>query len=332
MKTYVTPLILIALSIVSTNLFSQKQENTKGKVFGKLYFDYYTETGAGNNASAMEVKRIYFGYKRNINEHLQAIIKLDIGNPLELPTKDHIKRYAYFKNAKIKYHKDKLTVNVGITDVLMIPVPEKYWGHRYINKAYTDRFKFSPKADIGANATYKFNDFFSVDLGIYNGEGYSKLQGDNTFRGGLGLSFMPLKGLLLRSYFDYAGKDTARSTLALFLGYKYKDKGVFGVEYNYQKNNSFLDKHDIFGYSLYGTWNFTEKWQFFARFDQFNSNKLTGETTPWDILGNGKAITTGIQYAVIQGVKTSLNFQNWMPEDASQSVRNFIYLNLEVKF
>jgi len=154
-------LMLIVFFVLSSGMVSaQEKEQGRGKVFGSLYMDAFTEFDNTNSKSAMEIRRAYFGYKYNYNEYFQAYLKLDIGSPLEFASGSSINRYAYFKNAGLKYHKKKLTVNMGITDVLMYKIQEKYWGHRYINKSFMDRYKFGPKADIGVNASWKFNKYW----------------------------------------------------------------------------------------------------------------------------------------------------------------------------
>jgi len=327
-----------SLSFILIGLFitiltqAQGKEFPKGKVFGTVYFDVYTEINKGESESAMEIRRAYFGYKYSYNENFQAYLKLDIGSPNDLSSSSLIRRYAYFKNAGLKYHKDNFTLNIGITDVLMYTVQEKYWGHRYINKSFMDRFKFGPKADIGLNANYKLNDFISLDFGFYNGEGYKNLQNDNSYRGGLGISIFPIKNLIIRTYGDYTQKTFSRYTGAIFMGYKYKNKGVFGAEYNYQANYKFHSNENLFGYSVFGSWNLNNKWQYFARFDQINSNILENEDNPWNLDHDGSAITTGFQYLIHKGIKASINYQDWVYYTSNLDGHKFLFINLEVKF
>lgn len=321
--------LLLTLNVLVN---AQQNEYPKGKFIGTVYFDTYTGVNKGENKSAMEIQRAYFGYKYNYNKYFEAYLKLDIGSPNDLSAYSLIRRYAYFKNAGVKYHKDKLTVNVGITNVLMYAIQEKYWGHRYIEKPYLDRFKFGPSADIGGNIAWKFNDFIAVDFGLYNGEGYKNLQNDNSYRGGFGISIMPFKHFLIRTYADYTHKSISRATGSIFLGYKYKDKGVFGVEYNYQTNYKFVSNQDIFGYSVYGSWNLNEKWQYFARYDKVNSNILDNETIPWNIGHDGSAITSGFQYEIIKGIKLSANYQDWIYYASNLDGNRYLFFNLEIKF
>ena len=55
--------------------------------------------------------------------------------------------------------------------------------------------------------------------------------------------------------------------MAGFVGYKFKDKFIGGVEYNYQFNYNYVDGQDRYGYSVYGSYYLFPKWQLFARFD-----------------------------------------------------------------
>jgi hypothetical protein len=324
-------LFIVSLLIISFRGYAQEKSSfPNGLLFGKIFFDAYTQTGAGENATAMEIRRVYLGYKYNYDENFQAYIKLDIGSPYDLSPVSRIRRYAFFKNAGMKYHKDKLTVNAGITDVFMFTTQEKYWGHRYVDKMYLDKYKFGPKADIGANVKWEFSEKFSIDFGLYNGEGYKYLQKDNTYRGGLGITYYPLKSLVTRFYFDYTEKVLPRITYSAFVGYKFQKKFVFGFEYNYQQNQTFLKDHNLFGFSTYATWNFNEKWSVFSRYDFLKSNEIT--QNPWNVLEDGQHFIGGFQYVIHKGIVVAVNYRDWHSDSNSKWNSGYIFMNFEVKF
>jgi len=322
---------MIALSI-STFSFSQGLETPKGKIFGSIYFDAFTEINSGYNKSGMEIKRAYFGYKYKLDKNITAYIKLDIGSPEDLSLESHIKRYAYFKNAGIRYTKNKLTVNLGIIDVLMFTHQEKMWGHRYIAKSYLDAYKFGPKADIGVNANYKFNKYFSMNLGFYNGEGYSKLQVDDTYRIGLGLVSHPIKNSTVKAYFDYSKKDIERIGSFFFIGYKISEKISLGAEYNYQFNNSFIAEQDLSGYSIYADYYILSKVQIFARYDNLNSNIQQSGQYPWHYAKDGDRLITGVQYDLRKNLKIAIDYQGWNPHDNKKEYHPLLFMNLVAKF
>jgi len=324
--------LLLYILFISVNATSQSHDKSKGKVFGSIYFDAFTEVNSGYNKSGMEIKRAYFGYKYKLDKNISAYIKLDIGSPEDLSLNSHIKRYAYFKNAGIKYTKDKLTVNIGIIDVLMFTHQEKSWGHRYIAKSFLDAYKFGPKADIGFNANYKFSKYFIMNIGFYNGEGYSKLQGDDSYRVGLGIVSHPFKNSTVKVYLDYSKKDIDRIGTFFFLGYKVSKKLSFGAEYNYQFNNGFVSEQDLSGFSVYVDYYIMPKLQLFMRYDYLDSKVLPNSQEPWHYAKDGDRLITGIQYDLRKNFKIAIDYQSWNPHDEKKDYRPLIFVNLLFKF
>ncbi len=70
--------------------------------------------------------------------------------------------------------------------MLQFKVQEKFWDHRYIYKSYLYAYRFGSSADIGAQAINEVNNWFTADLTFSSGEGYSRLQLDNSFKTGVG--------------------------------------------------------------------------------------------------------------------------------------------------
>ncbi len=285
----------------------------------------------GTDDAGFEIKRAYFGYQYNLSKNFEIALKLDIGSPNDASEYSLLRRFAYFKNAYLKYKWKKLSTQFGIIDVFQFATQEVYWAHRYIFKSFMDEYRFGPKADLGWNITYRFNDFIHADLGVYNGEGYTKLQADNAFKGGLGISVFPFKGLIVRVYGDMIKKGVYQNTIAGFIGYKFRSKFIGGVEYNYQFNFNYEDGQDKYGYSLYGSYYPFRKWQIFARYDQVYSNIPSGFEEPWGLESDGSAIIAGVEFSPIRQVKIALNYQDWVPYAKNLGNEAYLFLNFEYK-
>ncbi len=333
-KHYLLSTILIIL-LISFNARSQDSANEGFKPYGKpilkIFTNFHSSITKGLDNSGFEIKRAYFGYQYNLSKNFEIALKLDIGSPNDASEYSLLRRFAYFKNAYVKYKWDKLSTQFGIIDVFQFAIQEKYWAHRYISKSFMDEYRFGPKADLGWNITYNFADFISADFGFYNGEGYTKLQADNAFKGGLGISVFPLNGLIVRVYGDMIKKGVYRKSISGFVGYKYKNKFIGGVEYNYQFNFNYEDGQDKYGYSVYGSYYLFKKWQLFARFDQVYSNILQLDDQPWDLERDGSAITAGVEFSPIRQVKIALNYQDWVPYAKNINNEAYIFLNFEYK-
>lgn len=327
-----TILVLLLISFQSLSQGADGEEfKPHGKPILKVFTNFHTRISEGNDEAGFEIKRAYFGYQYYLSKHFEVALKLDIGSPNDASEYSLLRRFAYFKNAYVKYKWENLSTQFGIIDVYQFAIQEKYWAHRYISKSFMDEYKFGPKADLGWNISYKFNNYIQADFGLYNGEGYTKLQADNAFKGGLGISVFPLNGLIFRVYGDMIKKGVYQQTLAGFLGYKYKDRFIGGVEYNYQFNFNYEEGQDKYGYSIYGSYYFLKKWQLFARFDQVYSNTPDSGDEPWDLASDGSAITGGVEFSPIRQVRIALNYQDWVPYAKNLDYEAFIYLNFEYK-
>jgi len=335
MKKYNLFSTILLMLLISFNAYSQDAANEDFKPHGKpilkIFTNFHSSISEGLDNSGFEIRRAYFGYQYNLSKNFEIALKLDIGSPNDASEYSLLRRFAYFKNAYVKYKWNKLSTQFGIIDVFQFEIQEKYWAHRYINKSFMDKYKFGPKADLGWNISYKFSDLISADFGFYNGEGYTKLQTDNAFKGGMGISVFPVKGLILRAYGDMIKKGVYRKTISGFMGYKFKDKFIGGVEYNYQFNFNYQEGQDKYGYSVYGSYYLFKKWQLFARFDQVYSNIPEGDEQPWDLERDGSAITGGVEFSPIKQVKIALNYQDWVPYAENLNTAAYIFLNFEYK-
>ncbi len=333
-KFYFFLLNVLILVFFSTQMFSQEKNisfKPSGKFQGKVFSNFHYEL-VEDGESAFAVDRAYFGYEHYLSENFTVILKLDIGSPNQNSQYDILKRYAYFKNAALVYSKDKLKISFGLIDLQQFKFQEKFWGHRYIYKSFMDEHNFGSSADIGASISYKLSKIISTDLTVMNGEGYNQLQADNKYKTGLGITFLPIKGLTARFYVDYTKQEEIQATWSGFIGYDLKKIVKLGVEYNHQLNNKYENDHNLQGFSTYASYNIFKKWELFARYDKLWSNKIAGEEYDWNINKDGSALIAGIQFAPIKNVKIAANYQDWYPYVQNIDNESYIYLNLEYKF
>ncbi len=325
-------LTFTAILLLTTVINAQETTTTEefvpsGKPAVKIFSNAHTTFVDGDNTSAFEIKRAYFGYKYSFSENFSTKITLDVGDPAV----GKLQMTAFLKNAALIYKKDKLTANFGLIGLYGFKVQEKHWGYRYIYKSLQDEHEFGSSADLGASFAYKFSDFISVDGMILNGEGYKNLQSDDTYKGAIGVTISPVKNFDVRMYYDLMSADVAQQTIALFAGYK-SDKFRVGGEYNLQKNHKMNKGEDLTGISFYTTVIASEKFNFFGRFDNLISSTLSGAADPWHIDDDGQLYMLGLEYNPVKGVKIAPNFQGWNPKKDGGEFESSIYLNVEVSF
>jgi hypothetical protein len=302
-----------------------------GKVSARIFTHFNWSLSRDDPSTAFEVKRAYFGYSRQLDEHFSGEVKLDIGSPDDVSEYSLIRRYTYFKNAYIAYSKGNLKSWFGLFDMLQFKVQEKFWGYRYIYKSYMDQYRFGPSADLGAGVQYQFSEAVTADVTISNGEGYQNLQFDNVYKVGLGITLVPVRNLTLRGYYTIHTTAGPQMCMSGFVGYSF-EKLQFTGECIIQKNYRFHKNHDRYGYSVYATWILSDRWEFFARYDQLYSNILSEEEIPWNLADDGSAIVGGIQCTPITPLRISLNYQDWLEYARNGEFEPFLYLNFELNF
>ena len=328
-RVYIFSLLALAGAIGASGQETPEEPGFKpsGSPFAKIYTNVHTQVSEGENETAFEITNAYFGYEYEMSKHFSAKINLDVGDP----ESGKFQHTAYLKNAYMKFSYGNLTTYFGMISTIQFKLQEKIWGHRYILKSFQDEYKFGSSADLGISAEYKLHDMVSIDAILMNGEGYKSVQSDSAYRAGAGITITPLKGLVLRGYFDYEKKDEALINVATFIGYS-KDAIAAGVEFNIENNNKYEKDHNLTGYSAYAAYRLKKKLEVFGRYDYLTSNKLSGETEPWNIAENGQLFMAGVEYAPVKGIKLAPNYKGWLPSADGSSLVSWIYLSAEISF
>jgi hypothetical protein len=329
-KCFISILLLLFVS----QAYGQEAASVgKGEFTGKVFANFHNQF-KGGTSSAFEIKRAYFGYKYKISSDFSASAKLDIGSPDDVSQYSLLRRYAYFKNAYLRYQSGKLKVDMGLIGLHQMKVQEKFWGYRYIQKTFQDEFDFGATADIGIHAAYTLNSWLSADLTMINGEGYKNLQRDDKYKYGMGFTIKSPSAVISRLYYDFTQdeENNPQNTYSVFIGYANKDLFRIGGEYVIKENANFKKERFLYGYSVYGTYIISDKIEVFGRYDQVSSNVMDELDVPWNLIDDGSAITAGIQYAPHKDIRFSVNYQDWVPYAANLSSERFIYLNLQFVF
>ncbi len=299
---------LIACIGISAQAQDAKNEEPKGKAIVQVFGNFHTGLGEESDDRGFELERSYLGYEYKFGNGLSVKGVMDIGKSSDV---SDYQRIAYIKNAMISWKTGNLTLNGGLISTTQFNVQEKFWGYRYIMKSFQDKYKFGSSADLGISAAYKFTDWISADVIIVNGEGYKKIQKNDGFNYGCGITLTPTKGLLIRLYGglnesgEIGKQDIANA--AAFMGYK-NDKFTVGAEYNYMKNASNNEETDQSGYSVFASVNLPKNISLYARFDDLFSKN------DWNKEKDESSAILGAQFKLGKYVKIAPNFRMTMPK------------------
>ncbi|MDY5969663.1 MAG: porin [Bacteroidales bacterium] len=277
---------------------------------GKVVLTTFSNFGVGfddqdgtDNTAGFELERAYLGYDYKLNDAWSAKVVYDMGKGDD----GKLQRLGYVKNAYVTYSKGNLKLEAGLTGTEGFNAQEKMWGYRYVYKSFMDQNKWGSSADLGVKAKYKVANWMDADVSVFNGEGYKKVQLDNQFLYGLGVTLKPFSGFQLRLYADMkTAKDTAaQATVAISTGYK-GEKFSVGAEYDLMRNQGNSDGHHLNGLSLYATGNLGEKMSLFGRYDWGSSS--TDLSDNWSYGEDGQMLMLGLQCKVNKMVSVAPNF------------------------
>lgn len=315
-------MIFLGLSVSAQNSTAQQEAfKPSGKPIVTVFTDYSNATtksaaGVSTTNNAFELSRAYFGYGYNFSQDFSGKVVFDIANSAAAGTvTPGVSAFtAFLKNALVEYNHGIVKANLGLIGTTMFSLQESVWGKRYMYKSFQDQYGFGSSADLGASVKLQFIPEVSLDLAVFNGEGYKKVQADSTMQFAVGLTAQPIKNVFARVYYDVMNKQSFattkvnQSSFNVFLGYK-SDKGTLAAEYNSQNGNKNTADHNWSGLSVYGTLPFAKQFTAIARFDDLMSKKIGTATTGWNTSTDGQVYMAGVEYAPVKGIQITPNFR-----------------------
>lgn len=165
-----------------------------------------------------------------------------------------------------------------------------------------------------------------------NGEGNKLTEADSALRAGIGMTFIPVKNLSLRGYFDSMKKrNINQQTLEFIASYENKRFNLSAL-YNFQKDHNLIPGQDYSGFSVNGSFLLKKNMKLYARFDKLTSEKVEDASNPWNFSKDGILYIAGIEFAPAPGIKFSPNFQCWQPADKNNTFISKFFLSTEIRF
>jgi hypothetical protein len=332
-------LSLIVLFVMSNLLSAQTTGNSddafkpSGKPIVTIFSDFANNMSNSKDNSAFEISRAYFGYGYNFSQNFSGKIIFDVANSAVAgTTSPGVSAFtALLKNAYVEYSDKLVKVDLGMVGENMFSLQESIWGKRYLYKSFQDQNGFGNSADLGATLKLQFTPQIGMDFGVFNGEGYKKVQADSTLQVAAGLTVQPIKNLYARVYIDYMDHNVAQHSFNAFLAYK-SSTATLAAEYNVQDGHAMVADHNFSGLSLYGTYQTSKIVSVFARFDDLTSKKIGTATTGWNAANDGQTYIAGIEFMPVKGVQISPNFRYMNPALSTKHSTTSIDLNLGLNF
>jgi hypothetical protein len=289
-----------------------------GKPIVTIFSDFTSVNYNGRSNNAFEITRAYFGYGYNFSSDFSGKVIFDVANLAVAGTASPgVSAFTvYLKNAYAEYNHSIIKADVGMIGESMFDLQESVWGKRYLYKSFQDQYSFGNTTDLGAKVKLQFLPEVALDLAVFNGEGFKKVQADSTVQLAAGLTVQPVKNFFARVYIDYlnytkipvSSAIAAQTSFNAFVGYK-SDKGSLGAEYNVQSGHASVKYHDWSGISIYGTLPVIEKLSVFARYDDLISKKTGAATQGWNTTTDGQVYIAGVEFIPVKGIQISPNIR-----------------------
>jgi opacity protein-like surface antigen len=341
--------------INKTNLITKDTSFTpSGKPIIQFFGNFnYNPTQDVTKRLGFYITRAYLGYEYQFSKQFIGKIVIDAGRPTTVGTlmvwdssgnqmfvsntsKEGSFYTMFLKFAYLEWApSSKFKIIAGAIPLNHYITQEKFWRYRYVAETFQDRYLKTPSADIGMIAYYKPYSKLGFDLAITNGEGF-KLDQDqfSDFKVGAGIDLNLFKNWKNRLYYDFhkgqnPNLSELQQTVSFFTGYEWKEKLRVGLDLTWRINNNNLITQNIYGYSIFGVYDWTPKWGAMVRLDQVFSDRDQLELPGWSYQVDGMGLIGGIQYSPISKMKFSLNYQGFKPNNSILVFQHNLFLNME---
>jgi len=314
----------------------------------------YTLSKGAENKFGFGIGRAHLGLKYCFSDRWNAKIIIDRGRPTmpgplfvtdssgnSLNIENNIKTGSYYtmtlKFASLQWNAtDKLTIEAGSILQNHYITQERFWGYRYVSQTFQDLYYHIPSGDLGIIAYYRFSPALRVDLAITNGEGFRVNQDPfGNVKTSFGLDLDPTGNIQTRVFMHIKPSDNpllpeTEYLFSVFAGYKSETGARIGAEYNRMQNYQNSNHLSSGGFSVYGSYPFSKKMAFFARYDRLLFHYTTEPLIPFQ--GNGTFLLAGIHFQPVMGVSLSANYRAFFADASAENPVHQLLINTEFKF
>ena len=187
-------MLLFCFSGYSQNSFHLVDKDEDYYVFAQIFTDFRYSFNDYNPKAAFDFKQGILGYKHQWAGKLTGTIMFDVtrtthlyditdsaGNHLNYSYFEGSKYTAYLKMAEIKWDINKMfTLRVGqLLSTQYLTFQDRFWGYRYIDVTYQERWRLGMPADFGAQFDINVGDKLVNQISVVNGEGPFRHQDEN---------------------------------------------------------------------------------------------------------------------------------------------------------
>lgn len=163
-------------------------------VGGRIYASYSFDLSEGAEYfNEFDVDRAYIDVKSKVTDRVNIRITTDVGRLADGEADAKMLSYLKYAYLEVNEVAPGVKLRFGMAGLGLIATHEDFWGHRWVEKSFTDRSKLHSSSDIGLHAI-GLHGQLSWQGGLINGSGYGNQEDDASKKAQLQVGYDLLKG------------------------------------------------------------------------------------------------------------------------------------------
>lgn len=342
------PALLLTL-LLGASASLAAQTTVDGVIFANYRYGLetdssYTPTARQNN---FDIERAYLNVRSKTDGGVSTRLTIDIdGRRANAGQLSFRLKYAYVAWTPAG---SSLTWTLGMQGTPQVGFEDELWGYRMQGPNPLDRARYLPSADIGAAVAGAWQkQRVNMDVGVFNGESFSRAPGDNRkdVAGRVSVRLLETNnasrtGGLRLTGFAQLGKATGGSDRTRAVGtLSYSTNALtLGTQYAVMQDST-LASPETKGrlISVFGTYNLKDRpVGFMGRVDRLDPDRDRNPTVASLDASEQTRVIAGVTYQLAKNVKLLLDadvvsLQNGPGPNSFQAANRSLYLHAEIKY
>lgn len=294
-----------------------------------------------------DVERVYLNFRSNSEGGISSRVTLDVdGRKAEANQLSFLLKYAY---VAWQPEGSAFIWKLGLQGTPMVSFTEDIWGYRMQGKVAMDRAGYLSSSDFGLAVAGGWRDeALNMDVGLFNGETYSRAPGDDRkdLAGRVSLRLLETNdrsrvGGLRLTGFAHVGEATGGADRRRFLGMlSYRTEALaLAAEYALTRDSTATAvKTDGRVLSLFGAYQVPDRRVgFMARVDRWDPDTDLNPATAVLTASEQTRVIAGVSYQFSQQVRLLLDadivsVQHGPAINTFEAANRTLFLHAEIKF
>ncbi len=304
----------------------------------------FSPAAARNN---FDVDRVYLNWRNKSEGGITSRVTLDVdGRKAQSNQLTFLLKYAF---VAWKPEGSELTWKLGLQNTPVIGFTEDIWGYRMQGKVAMDRAGYLSSADFGLAVEGGWREqAVNFDVGLFNGETYSRAPGDNRkdLAGRVSVRLLETNdmskvGGLRLTGFAHVGQATGGADRRRLLGMlSYKTTALaLGAEFAVTRDSTAASAEtDGRVMSLFGAYDVPDsKFGFMARVDRWDPDTDLNPATASLTASEQTRVIGGVSYRLARNVRLLFDadiasIQNGPGPNAFEAANRTLFVHAEIKF